>query len=322
VQPLLNHHLVPAGEIVQPGGHGAVEPLHRRAPFGIRFGLIHTVRIVHNHHVGPFSGSRSAYGGRDAIARAIILEAVLLVLIAGQLVALAPALLIPRRFNQPPAFEAVVHAQLGGVAGKQPADLRVVDPLTPAQLQAVIAHELCHVRCRDNLKAAIHMFVETVFCFHPLVWWMGKRMVEERERACDEEVLRLGSEPQAYAEGILNICRLYVESLLACVSGVTGSSLKPRIQMILANRKVHRVGFAKKAALAIAGITALLLPLGIGMMNAPRVQAQSATAAAPKFEVASIKPCKPGTPPGGKDASPGRLSYGCAPLGGCRKVSG
>ena len=44
--------------------------------------------------------------------------------------------------------------------------------------------------------AAIHMFVETVFWFHPLVWWIGKRMVEERERACDEEVLRLGSEPR------------------------------------------------------------------------------------------------------------------------------
>jgi bla regulator protein BlaR1 len=65
--------------------------------------------------------------------------------------------------------------------------------LPPAQLQAVINHELCHFRYRDNLVAAIHMFVETVFWFHPLVWWIGKRMVEERERACDEEVLRLGA---------------------------------------------------------------------------------------------------------------------------------
>ncbi len=63
------------------------------------------------------------------------------------------------------------------------------------------------------------MFVETVFWFHPLVWWIGKRMVEERERACDEEVLRLGNEPRVYAEGILNVCKLYMESPLACVSG-------------------------------------------------------------------------------------------------------
>src|SRR6266700_2472213 len=78
-----------------------------------------------------------------------------------------------------------------------------------------------HARVR-NLIAAVHMFVETVFWFHPLVWWIGKRMVEEREHACDEEVLRLGSEPRAYAEGILSICKLYVESPLMCVSGVSG----------------------------------------------------------------------------------------------------
>ena len=70
------------------------------------------------------------------------------------------------------------------------------------------------------------MFVEAVFWFHPLMRWIGERMVEERERACDEEVLRLGNEPRVYAEGILNVCKLYVESPLVCVSGVTGANLK------------------------------------------------------------------------------------------------
>ena len=59
------------------------------------------------------------------------------------------------------------------------------------------------------------MLVEAMFWFHPLVWWIGARLVEERERACDEEVLSLGSEPRVYAEGILNVCKLYVESPLA-----------------------------------------------------------------------------------------------------------
>jgi beta-lactamase regulating signal transducer with metallopeptidase domain len=98
----------------------------------------------------------------------------------------------------------------------------IFDRLTVPQLKGVIAHELCHVHYRDNVIAAIHMFVETLFWFHPLVWWIGRRMVEERERACDEEVLRLGSEPRVYAEGILNVCKLYVESPLVCVAGITG----------------------------------------------------------------------------------------------------
>jgi len=42
------------------------------------------------------------------------------------------------------------------------------EQLTPGQLSAVIAHELYHVRRRDNLVAAFHIFVETVFWFHPM----------------------------------------------------------------------------------------------------------------------------------------------------------
>jgi uncharacterized protein (TIGR03435 family) len=187
----------------------------------------------------------------------------------------------------------------------------VFERLAPAQMQAVIAHELCHVRHWDNLAAAIHMLVETVFWFHPLVWWIGKRMVEERERACDEEVVRLGNEPRAYAEGILNVCKLYVESPLACVSGVAGANLKQRIQAILANRTVYGLTAAQKIVLSGAGVAAVALPVAIGMLNAPPIQAQSASA--PKFDVAAIRPCEnmPGRMRGGGDSSPGRLSTGC-----------
>src|SRR6266446_2473651 len=136
--------------------------------------------------------------------------------------------------------------------------------LTPPQLEAVLAHELCHVRRRDNLFASIHMIVEAMFWFHPLVWWIGAKLVEERERACDEEVLSLGSEPHVYAEGIVNVCKLYVESPLVCVSGVTGSNLKKRIEAIMTNPIVLRLNFVKKLALAVAGIAALVVPIAVG----------------------------------------------------------
>jgi bla regulator protein blaR1 len=57
------------------------------------------------------------------------------------------------------------------------------DHLAPAELQAILAHELCHVRRRDNLATVMHMVVEAMFWFHPLVWWLGARLMEERERA-------------------------------------------------------------------------------------------------------------------------------------------
>ncbi len=138
--------------------------------------------------------------------------------------------------------------------------------LTPAQLHAILAHELCHVRRRDNLTAAIHMLAESIFWFHPLVSWIGRRMVEERERACDEEVVRLGNEPGVYAEGILNVCRFYVQSPLACASGVTGADLRKRIESIVNQRISQRLTFARKLLLAGAGVVVVAGPVVTGML--------------------------------------------------------
>ncbi|HEY6392831.1 MAG TPA: M56 and DUF3738 domain-containing protein, partial [Bryobacteraceae bacterium] len=171
----------------------------------------------------------------------------------------------------------------------------IADRLADAQLDAILAHELCHVRRRDNLIATLHMLVETIFWFHPLVWWLGARLVEERERACDEEVLRLGSEPQVYAESILKVCEFYLESPLVCASGVTGADLKKRIEDIMTHRIGHKLDFARKVLLAAFGMAAVAGPIVIGLMNAPASRAQEKMVTAPKeFEVASIKPSAPG----------------------------
>lgn len=205
----------------------------------------------------------------------------------------------------------------------------IAEYLTPAQLKAVMAHEFCHVRRRDNWFASIHMMVEALFWFHPLVWWIGAKLVEERERACDEEVLSLGGEPRVYAEGILNVCRLYVESPLVCVSGVTGSNLKKRIEAIMQNRVVLRMNSAKKAILAVAGICALAMPVVVGIMNAPHIRAQSAAGEISKFETISIRSgCAPSATEPRKSgdgsrksglpapAPPGTLNLGCSTVAG------
>lgn len=166
----------------------------------------------------------------------------------------------------------------------------ISDRLAGAQLEAILAHELCHVRRRDNLAAALHMVVEAVFWFHPLVWWLGARLVDERENACDEEVLRLGGEPRAYAESILKTCQFYLESPLACMSGVTGSDLKKRIERIMTQRLGRRLDAGRKLLLAAAGIAAVAGPVVFGVFTAPAIRAQSQPAAKPAFEVASIKP--------------------------------
>jgi bla regulator protein blaR1 len=150
--------------------------------------------------------------------------------------------------------------------------------LQDAHMEAILAHEVQHVRRRDNLAAAMHMVVEAVFWFHPLVWWLGARLVEERERACDEAVLRLGNHPEIYAESILKTCEFCVASPLACVSGVTGADLKQRMVRIMTQHCVDKLGFLKKLLLVAIGTGAVAGPLVAGLIKAPVATAQTAQA--------------------------------------------
>jgi bla regulator protein blaR1 len=173
----------------------------------------------------------------------------------------------------------------------------IADRLTRAQLRAIAAHEMCHVRRRDNLTAAVHMAAEGLFWFHPFLRWIRIRLVEERERACDEEVLRTGGEPLVYAEGILNVCRFYVEGPSFCASGISGADLKKRIARIMTRDFAGNLSLTRKLLLGTVGTAALAGPLAFGVLSAPRTRAQSQNAAAawPSFEVASIKPDRSGT---------------------------
>jgi uncharacterized protein (TIGR03435 family) len=148
--------------------------------------------------------------------------------------------------------------------------------LSAPQLDAILAHELCHVRRRDNLTAALHTVVESLFWFHPAVWWIRTRLVEERERACDEAVLESNREALAYAEGILNVCKFYVEAPLTCVSGVTGSDLKKRIVRIMAEQAARKLDLARRLMLGFAAILAVTIPVVYGLVHASEVHAQTA----------------------------------------------
>jgi uncharacterized protein (TIGR03435 family) len=163
------------------------------------------------------------------------------------------------------------------------------DRLDDAELEAILAHELCHVRRRDNLLSAIHMAVESIFWFHPLVWWLGARLEEERERACDEEVVRMGGAPQIYAESILKVCEFYLASPVTCAAGVTGGELKKRIEGIMANRFTGKLSYGKKILLAVVAMLAVGAPMVVGVLHPPRLRAQPR----PAFEVVSIRSAPP-----------------------------
>jgi bla regulator protein BlaR1 len=181
-----------------------------------------------------------------------------------------------------PAIFGIVRPVLVWPAG-------ISERLDDEHAEAIVAHEVSHVRRRDNLSAAMHMFVKAIFWFHPVVWWLGTRMAEERELACDEEVLQLGSEREVYAESILKVCEFCVGSPLACVSGVTGADLKKRIVRIMTDGAARKMDLGRKILLCAAALVVIVTPVVAGLMNSPQEQGAD-NVPTYHFEVSTIKP--------------------------------
>ena len=172
----------------------------------------------------------------------------------------------------------------------------ICERLTPAQMQTILTHEMCHVQQRDNLTAAIHMLVEALFWFHPLVWWMGRRLIVEREGACDEAVIAAGGDRETYAEGLVTVCKFYLESPLECAAGVAGADLKKRIEFIMTPRVTQKLNAARKVLLATAAAAAILTPIVSGSVFATttRLHAWTEGSIGAAFQSVSIRESQPG----------------------------
>lgn len=165
------------------------------------------------------------------------------------------------------------------------------DRLEDGHLEAILTHEVAHVDRRDNLTALIHMAVEAIFWFHPFVWWIERRMLEERERACDETVVQLGGQADIYADGLLRVSRFCAELPLPCVSGITGADLSKRIRSIMMSRFAD-LEIGKRLMLAALALGVVAGPVAFGLMQEAPLTGQifQANGPLPSFEVASIRP--------------------------------
>ena len=104
--------------------------------------------------------------------------------------------------------------------------------LTDEELSIVLLHELFHVKQHDNLRAFLQMLVCCGLWFHPLVWWLDRKLLAERELLCDERVLQCGAAARHYAAALWKVVEHGLGWPVAGVSHVTGADLKRRIQVI------------------------------------------------------------------------------------------
>jgi len=133
---------------------------------------------------------------------------------------------------------------------------------SPLRRDAVLQHELAHIKRLDALTQFIARMAAAVYWFHPLVWITVCNMKAECERACDDYVLAAGTKPSEYAHELLEIASsIRQPELNAALAMARRSQLEGRVLALL-NPSVVRGSVSRKMMLAAAVITVcIVLPL-------------------------------------------------------------
>jgi beta-lactamase regulating signal transducer with metallopeptidase domain len=103
----------------------------------------------------------------------------------------------------------------------------------PDDLEALLVHELAHIRRHDYLVNLLQMALETVLFYHPFVWWVSRQMRIEREHCCDDLAVHISGDPARYARALLELAGRQAASEF--VMAATGGSLSSRIRRLLFN---------------------------------------------------------------------------------------
>jgi beta-lactamase regulating signal transducer with metallopeptidase domain len=157
-----------------------------------------------------------------------------------------------------------------------------------AQRLDVLRHELAHIRRYDCLTQLVGQIACAVHWFNPLAWIAAKQLRVERERACDDEVLRAGAKASDYADYLLRVARSMHAPAAAAFGGLAmarPSQLAGRLLAVLDDRR-QRERLSVRAAARASGVTALAVAVVASASPMP-VAAAAGSASAP---VASAAP--------------------------------
>lgn len=128
--------------------------------------------------------------------------------------------------------------------------------------QAALVHELTHIKRGDRRTQAIAQLACAIYWFNPLVWHAAASLARERERACDDEVLRFGAKPSAYATLLLDLARHPASAWTpaTALSMARPSAIEGRLLSILADAvRTPRRSTRWLVGFALVGVTTAIL---------------------------------------------------------------
>lgn len=143
--------------------------------------------------------------------------------------------------------------------------------------QAALVHELMHIRRGDRRTQAMAQLACAIYWFNPLVWYAAAALARERERACDDEVLRLGARPSAYASLLIALARSQsIWPPATALRMARRSALECRLLAILG----HAASTPRGSTRWI--VTALLAVVATAILGAQPAAPEPSTVATPK----------------------------------------
>ena len=168
--------------------------------------------------------------------------------------------------------------------------------MSPTQIESILAHELAHIRRHDYLVNLLQTLLETLLFYHPAVWWLSRRIRDERENCCDDLAVSLCGDPVAYARALADL-EEHRGSAGPLVMAASGGVLLQRIRRLLVGAPMSHAG---RGPVWLAGTTALVLVAGIGatvVITAPRTELRSGNTQSTPVPAVAPTPASAATAP-------------------------
>lgn len=135
-----------------------------------------------------------------------------------QLLFLSKKLMIGRKVKLSLSHANLVPCTIGFIRPIILFPIGLINSLSPAEVEAILLHELSHIKRNDYLFNILQRIMEMILFFNPVVWFLGKEIRKEREYCCDDIVLQNSSDPAIYAHALLQIAENKTNNLSLSLS--------------------------------------------------------------------------------------------------------
>jgi Leucine-rich repeat (LRR) protein len=136
--------------------------------------------------------------------------------------------------------------------------------MAPGAVEAILAHEFAHIRRWDRWINLLQRLVEALLFFHPVVWWLSKRISIEREHCCDNVALQVCADRAVYVRALLSLASQGSPTAALSLSS-HGGNFAGRVRAILSGHSVAQGSAQGRMAATLATLVVAVLPLALAL---------------------------------------------------------